>query len=422
LKELSDGLKLVYDQTEGRILCEIALLDGLYMISFTARGIWRDRHGVYGHIAIRANGRTLSFSQMNLYKDEERVRIVNASHLKMPKTLQVVYPRDNFKADFDSFCEALWDEFIRTSLPKLLKGRPRDLETQFALKPYIINHGGTILFGPPGIGKSYLALAMAIMVNEGLPILWPVTQRRVLFLNLERSEDSIEERIWMLKRALELKSEVGLLTLTSLGKSLFEIRDMVRETIRREGIEMVVLDSISRTGLGTLVEDRTANAIIDMLNSLCPTWLAIAHAPKANSETIYGSVHFIAGASIVVQVASESRDSKLGIGLEVVKANDIARPPTGVISLEFDEEGLTFIGKAKRDEFPELLALKKPTLGDEIESILHEMGTATADEIATLANRSRNRVAAVLNADDRFVRIERKDKRNLWAIATKETP
>ncbi len=107
--------------------------------------------------------------------------------------------------------------------------------------------------------------------------------------------------------------------------------------------DVVILDSISRAGVGDLNENQPVNRAIDMLNRLAPTWLAIAHTPRADETHVYGSVHFEAGEDLGVGlIAQTSMDGLLtGVGLRVDKANDLPKNiPLGIHAMEWDERGV----------------------------------------------------------------------------------
>ena len=160
---------------------------------------------------------------------------------------------------------------------------------------------------------------------------WPVSRAKVLFINLERSALSIQRRLGLVNTALGLDADRKLLTLNARGKSLVDIKDVVAATVAKYDVGLIILDSISRAGQGSLIEDRPVNAIVDTLNNLAPSWLALAHTPRSNESHVFGSVHFEAGADVVVKLLSERTEDTLGIGLEIVKENDIGRTPKQIL-------------------------------------------------------------------------------------------
>ncbi len=182
------------------------------------------------------------------------------------------------------------------------------------------------------------------------------------------------------------------------------------------------MDSISRAGMGDLTQNEPVNAIMDALNGVCPTWFAIGHTPRNDATHVYGGVHFDAAADMTVQILTQHTEEALGVGLQVIKVNDIAKPPLYVLALEFDNRvGLISISKARPHQFPEIDAGKGASMGEEIEGLLMEIDKAAATDIARELGRNRSNVATVLRSDPRFVCVARDGKRVLYGLRTLDT-
>jgi hypothetical protein len=223
--------------------------------------------------------------------------------------------------------------------------------------PLLVEGGGTILYGPPGRGKSYTALAIAIAVDAGVAVgpLTPLRPGRALYINLERYRTSIARRLHALNCALGLPHSRPMLVINARGRTLLDLAPAIEMTIKEHRISLLVLDSLSRAGMGSLVEDMSANRVMDMLNSWEVTWLAIAHTPRADSSHVYGSIMLDAAADICIQAITQTADGRLGVGLKVTKANDIAMSSFPVLCYEFSRDGvLTAIRAAHPREFADI--------------------------------------------------------------------
>ncbi|MBM4406064.1 MAG: hypothetical protein FJ039_07790 [Chloroflexi bacterium] len=165
-----------------------------------------------------------------------------------------------------------------------------------------MEHSSTILFAQGGKGKSTLALLMAVSVDAGVQTFWPVLQRRALFVNLERSRESVRNRIALVNRALGLPVERELLTLNARGRPFEALVEPLREAIAKRAVGLVVVDSISRTGYGKLTDDDTANRVMDAGNALGVAILWIGHTPRADESQLFGSTMFRNGADVEVRV------------------------------------------------------------------------------------------------------------------------
>lgn len=399
----------------GAIYWEIAVSEE-GVIRLVADRLRNERTGVHARLSVFMNSTLLAYSNMNIEKDEDRTRLANSAAKQFSPLVAERYPAGQLKHDIDRFCWGLWDEYIERYEAEVLDGAD-DVPVEFYLEPYILKGGGTILFAPPGRGKSYLSLAMAISVDAGLNTLWRVQQTRVLFINLERSRLSVRRRIGAINKALGLPYERPLLHVSARGRTLADIAEQARKDVVRHGVGLVVLDSISRTGYGDLTENVPANRISDTLNGLCDSWLAIGHTPRQDSTHLYGSVHFEAAEDIgLLLLTQQTEDGKLGLGLQVVKANDIAIPPLKVFALEFNDAGLQVLRTASRSEFPEIATARKMSLADEVEEYLRESLKATATEIAQELKRNRSNVSTVLNNDLRFIQVGRNGTQVLYGL------
>jgi len=147
---------------------------------------------------------------------------------------------------------------------------------------------------------------------------------------------------------------------------------------------VVILDSISRTGLGSLLEDTTANQFTDSMNALGLTWMGVGHTPREDSKHIYGSVHFTAGCDIETRLVGSEYGHTLNLLLETVKANDSKRNFKHAISLEFgaeEQEGLVNIREIQTDD-PGLVAQSTDNSFRIAHAIETLGGMATPSEIA----------------------------------------
>ena len=354
--------------------------------------------GVHARVALFLNQCHLAHSTFNVDRDEDRTRLANSAHRQLGPLISEVYPVNALKHDLDTFCWGLWDAYVGGLVAQPSGSDLDDEGCTYALEPYVIDDAGTILFAAPGQGKSYSSLIMAICIDAGLTYLWRTCQRKVLYVNLERSQKSVERRIRQINRCLDIDPGRRLLCLHKRGARLADMLPAIQRSIEEHGVQVVVLDSISRAGYGDLTQNEPANAIIDALNAMCPTWLAIGHTPRADQTHVYGGVHFDAGEDLGIQLITQrGEDDTLGVGFQVVKSNDTGFPPLYVLALEFDRRGVTAIYPARKHQFPEIEAGKKTSITELVREYLLLVGKADAEEIGREIGKPRAEVSRELS-------------------------
>jgi len=406
------GSRLEYDRSlDGTVIGRVQPpeVQGLSIV-FRAHRLRFERGALQARLQIEANAHRLTWDNLSVGEARERTHLGNSAHERL-KAISLVaaqaYKASELKTDLDDFCHGL-EPFMHTLHQADLLGAGGPEPLGWFLRPWIIEGGGTILFAPPGRGKSYLALLWAVSVNNGVNGLFPAPARRVLFINLERSWKSLERRVQGVNHVLGLPRGTTLPVLTARGKGLADIAESVRREIVERGTELVFLDSISRSGYGDLTENAPVNRAMDALNALCPSWVALAHTPRSDESHPYGSIMFDAAADVVVQLLSQQTESGLGLGLQMTKANDMPLASLFLLGLEMDGEGLRRAWKASEQDFPEITSQRRRSLEDEMAEYLVccPSGKATATEIAQSISRNRTNVSHLGNTSRRFGRVK----------------
>ena len=313
-------------------------------------------------------------------------------------------------------------EDMRASTVEELTGDPENVLPPLICGPYVMDGAGSFLFGPPGKGKSTMALLMAVSMDAGVNHLWPVQQRKVMYINLERDRSSMRRRLARVNYVLDLPENRPLLMLNARGSILSDLLDTIRSAISKYGVTGVFLDSVSRAGYGDLNDNSVANRVADALNGLGLWWVAIAHSPRGDDTHIYGSVMQDAAADIMINISAEGTGTELGIGLQITKANDQAL--TGEVeqfAIAYNEGGIVEVRRAHRTEFSELQMRKKLTLYEAVKDYLSRNGSATATLISDATGKRRDEVSRILNDKrDQFVLLEKRGKEAVYGLKSME--
>lgn len=324
-----------------------------------ARGLRRGRDGLTrGEVTIAIgpgphHAVTLSWDHITIERDRDRVHLANAAG-RATDLVDAALVRELL----DYWARRLWRAWLQAIEIQEDAGLEDAPTIDWLLRPWVARGAGTILYAPPGSGKSYLSLIMAQSLQHGVatPLGAPEARARVLYLNLERTADSMRARLGRVNRALGLPVDARLAFLHARGATLADVSDRVAQAIADTGYELVIVDSVSRAGAGSLVEDDVANSIVDTLNSWGVAWLAIAHTAKGNDgepkkQTVFGSQMQTAAADLVVRVTpDDDAADRLPLSLELVKANDARRGFSRYVVLEMGERGLERIRAAEPDE------------------------------------------------------------------------
>lgn len=396
-----------------------------HVITLQAQDVKSERTGTHATVTIRLDGTILHWGYFNIDRDEDRVRAANAAYKLLVKQctngLVDVYPQDVFKHELDIYCRGLKDAWDGDVQAEMMEGSAERTEQRFTIFPYVLHNAGTILFAPPGAGKTYTMLTLAVSVDAGLTSLFPVTQGKVLFINLERSASSLRDRLGNVNEALDLPRTRPLLTLNKRGWGLKVLMPVVHRICQEHNVTCVMLDSISRAGVGDLTENKSVNDIIDMLNSLDREWVALAHTPRADSSHIFGSVFFEAGADVMVALNSQQQDDHLGVSLQITKGNDVGDRKQRIYAYDFDQQlGLLNIRPAQPGEFPDLEA-GRTTLIDQVVDFLLGADTqdATATQVADALHKNRSHISRLLNDTPmRFVRTRKVGRETFFGVAS----
>lgn len=261
------------------------------------------------------------------------------------------------------------DDFAVKPTPLACTLRRRTMRQESAyLEPYLLRGDVAAIVGQGGVGKTQMALQLALSVATGAPVFdgmpSPDEPSRALVLLGETSDDRLRRRLWPLRERLATMSPDRLSNFESAalrGRECAFIEPkgyregwrtttffrklharLERESKRRP-YGLIVLEPASRfAGPEAETDNAAATAFIAALEQLTqlpgePTVLVCHHvnkgAVKADGKaTLFdqtaarGSSAFVDGCRWVANMAELDPEDHLGmVGLNVVKANDVAK-------------------------------------------------------------------------------------------------
>lgn len=396
-------------------------LDTGSSIFYHADDVRKERSGVHAKVTITLDRTLLAYTTFNIERDEDRVRLANSAWGALGPIDAEAWPKVKMKHALDLLCSGLWAASVGDVKVGPLVGNRRITGPSYFCRPFAIEGGGTIIFAPPGRGKSFSALLMAVSIDAGVSVLFDCPEPHpVLYINIERDEFSMADRLARINAYLGLPEDRPLDFMNQRGKSLNDIIPAAQRYIDQHHIEFVLLDSISRAGFGDLKDNEPVNKIIDAMNGLCRSWCALAHTPRADETHLYGSVHFDAGMDIGVRLTTQLADEGLivGVALAVTKANDgrVGGKPL-IYAMEFDDTGLCGVREPRPGEFLELeFGGKKLAPSELMRQYLLSVGFACASEICEATGIRPEEVSRIGNAAA-WAAKERRGHQVYWAVS-----
>jgi hypothetical protein len=240
------------------------------------------------------------------------------------KRLKALYPEANWDEVMETVC-ALGLRHLRQGEPTLRLSEQADIQPP-VLRLYPLVHDGlpTVLFGPGGIGKSFLALFFSMPVDGGG---WEAGLCGVpgptLYVDYESDYSDLLHRAKRIRKGHPKFASIEPL----YRRCHIPIADdlpALQRIIAESGIKFLVIDSLAAACGAELERAETAIRFFNALRSLRVASLILAHVAKnAEEKSIYGSVFFsnFARSAWEMKKAQEAGDSITRVGLYHRKTN-----------------------------------------------------------------------------------------------------
>jgi len=398
-----------YDKTEDSVWYARPLIDNKFLY-YVVKNLRFEKTGIHGTLFfyIGKDGNSLEtvvqllrYSEFNISREAERRKLSKGAFEELTQTQQNKLPLTILQHETDLFCLTAWDVRNKGGSANMVEGKP-PAQTDWLCDGFVLNGAGSILFGQQGMGKSTISLLIAASIDAGDSNFFNVKQANTLFVNLERSSDSLARRLGRINEILGYPQNRSMLMLNERGRSLTDLEPVIRQAVKDHNIGFMVLDSISRSGTGDLNSNTDINKLMNSLNNLAPSYMALGHQPKGGTS-LYGSVLQSAAADIMIKLHStKDDDGRIAVALQVTKANDISFPPVRVFEFGFNAFGLSDIKESSLDDWPGLQESITPSTATLIEDYVTSKPNVSTEEIAKAVDKSRNYVSEVINSSNRY--------------------
>ncbi len=196
------------------------------------------------------------------------------------------------------------------------------------IQPVMTAGGFTVLYGPPGVGKSFIALDMALSIAAGG--FWqgcPVEQGDVLYVAAEGAPGTGKRvKAWHLTRGVTpAQAPVSWLTqpigITSDGEDMEVLMDRIAHELNRPPV-LTVIDTLARCFEGNENEQEDMGQFVkgvDMLRTGFSTAVLVVHHTRLDGERERGNTALRGAADTMLSV---TKDAKWDITLECTKQKD----------------------------------------------------------------------------------------------------
>lgn len=310
---------------------------------------------------------------------------------------------------------------------------PQRIAERFLVEPLLPLGKTTILFGDGGVGKSYLAVGLAVTVETGddvIPGFTPAARMPVLYLDWESDRADLDERL----KAVCAGAGVDAIEITyrrCIGPLRTQL-EAVAQQVTAESVGFVVVDSVGMA-MGTSSEtsadsNQGAIELFEALGELGAgretgvTVLAIDHVSKeaagreAGAGKPYGSGYkaFLARSTWELRQGKEKdADGTMHLGLYHRKANTSRElAPIGLKYVNEDGRSVYW----QREDITEETLEKGLSQSARINAALRDGGPMTDAELADYTGIDVNSLRVALSRGHKNKRYYKGPTTKKWAL------
>ena len=319
-----------------------------------------DKGAVKAYIEVTAHvekfpgmeGSHITMGQQILSSIQGKKRLVEALHEDLPLP--------HWKSIVEQVCTKTIKKFWEGAPVVTIGKQPKKTEAPYLLYPVVRQDAPCIIFGPGGIGKSYISLYFSMLVQHNLSVgSFIPKQANVLYLDYESGEDDLNARLAALSKGMGLDVE---LKYRYCHQSLANDVETLGTIIAEENIGLLIVDAKGAAVGGWINESRQTMSMYNALRSLNVTSIIIDHVSKENQDAPIGSIYnFNESRNIWKLRKTETNDpGTLVLGLSNEKSNSGRKHPNMAMKFVFkdDEHGnvdTVWVSETEVEEHPDLM-------------------------------------------------------------------
>ena len=316
----------------------------------------------------------------------------------------------DWSALVEQLCVGVLRAYRQGEPVKQLKGKAPPSEYHYQLNPILPKSAPTILYGPGGLGKSYLAVYFALLIQSELPMtgLWP-TQGNVLYLDYEDGDDELQQRVYAIKQGLGSIGEDVAIHYRYCHQVLASEIPEIQRLCAELDISMIVVDSLGGATAGMVNDSETNTRFFNAIRSMRVTCLIIDHVSKEGGDKgPIGSVFKYNRARSVWEMKKNQEEgdafSKVALYHRKMNGGKIQKPLG--YELQFEGDPANKVTITKIDPKKDVSLSQFASLPDKIEAVL-DNGAMNTTDLAEEIGAKLDHVRVTLSRNrQRFIRLQ----------------
>ena len=287
------------------------------------------------------------------------------------------------------------------------------------IEPLVTDGGVSIIFGQPSAGKSMLATSALLAAVSGVAVAGfdppDQTMSSAMYVYFEGATGSWEYRRDALGRGAGLigpNQYAGLYDLDLRGRgTLRDLAPRIKDAIETHSCELVVIDSATSAAVDA-IDPGVASATMQIMQSWGIPVLLLAHSPKQDSETVYGSQVWTALTRLALKARSEpSAVNELVVTIGGGKpGNDLGRIAPRRITYTFGHGEILASSTSTEINMG-------PTVHDRIKEALSEHPGQSGQELAETTGLSKSAISKTLKASPTIFIGVKQGRSKAWSLS-----